>query len=553
MLDCHVPKLNWIDSTAPLPMASEAQRKEKEGPVDPLTAPFQWGTILSAVKDQIPTLDSDTSVSDGDEEEEDELFIFQRDESNLIPDLTEELKDCPPEESDLQKTFAFMRHSREIWNEDQEGPDNKAPSVFVGQDGFDLPTAERSSQRAISPINGKKPGGGILAVPAGEQDVLKDNNSLLSPDMSPSVEMSPFSVLNMSVEERRQLIETRILSKATVGPPPEGSGHPKPKNRNNNAERRTERGSELGTIPAEHPQELMLVAFKDIERWDLDKVLQDLEKQSGDTHWDLEVAFPSINHETWRAVSHASLMKKLEEFSLQQSRAFLSQQKRCLAKLPEFSQCQGDGKGVPILTPLGNHRSLTPIELQWASEPPTVYMDLRETTSQKPESAWNDKQSSSDSSSDDEEDTEVKDPEKMERKTKALSRPSRRDCTGKSFLLQQLRHFGRRMPQSSAVEERDENLTSPERPDLSRDRSSRGLIQRGLASVGPTDSELNGKSFPLGCPNGVAKPPREVKRDAEEEPCPKFPPETSADGGGEYPRAEESQKEKQEEEMLKKQ
>uniref|UniRef100_A0ABM5F0Y5 Dynein axonemal assembly factor 8 n=1 Tax=Pogona vitticeps TaxID=103695 RepID=A0ABM5F0Y5_9SAUR len=503
LLDCHVPKLNWIDSTALLPMASEAQTKEKEGPVDPLTAPFQWGTILSAVKDQIPTLDSDTSVSDGDEEEEDELFIFQRDESNLIPDLTEELKDCPPEESDLQKTFAFVRYPGEIWNEDQEGPDNKAPSVFVGQDGFDLPTAERSSQRAISPINGKKPGGGILAVPAGEQDVLKDNNSLLSPDMSPSVEMSPFSVLNMSVEERRQLIETRILSKATVGPPPEGSGHPKPKNRNNNAERRTERGSELGTIPAEHPQELMLVAFKDIERWDLDKVLQDLEKQSGDTRWDLEAAFPSVNHETWRAVSHASLMKKLEEFSLQQSRAFVSQQKRCLAKLPEFSQCQGDGN-------------------------------------------------SSDSSSDDEEDTEVKDPEKMERKRKALSRPSR-DCTGKSFLLQQLRHFGRRMPQSSAVEERDENLTSPEGPDLSRDRSSRGLIQRGLASLGPTDSELDGKSFPLGCPNGVAKPPREVKKDAEEEPCSKFPRETSADEGREYPRAEESQKEKQEEEMLKKQ
>ncbi|XP_078237625.1 dynein axonemal assembly factor 8 isoform X6 [Pogona vitticeps] len=374
-------------------MASEAQTKEKEGPVDPLTAPFQWGTILSAVKDQIPTLDSDTSVSDGDEEEEQELFIFQRDESNLIPDLTEELKDCPPEESDLQ----------------------------------------------------------------------------------------------------------------------------------------------------------------DIERWDLDKVLQDLEKQSGDTSWDLEAAFPSVNQETWRAVSHASLMKKLEEFSLQQSRAFLSQQKRCLAKLPEFSQCQGDGKGVPILTPLGNHRSLTPVELQWASEPPTVYMDLRETTSQKPESAWDDEQSSSDSSLDDEEDTEVKDPEKIERKTKALSRPSRRDCTGKSFLLQQLRHFGRRMPQSSAVEERDENLTSPEGPDLSRDRSSRSLIQRGLASVGPTDSELNGKSFPLGCPNGVAKPPREVKRDAEEEPCPKFLPETSADEGGESPRAEESQKEKQEEEMLKKQ
>lgn len=49
-------------------MASEGQSQKKEGASEDLTTPVQgnrtlhWGTILSAVKDQIPSLDSDTSA-----------------------------------------------------------------------------------------------------------------------------------------------------------------------------------------------------------------------------------------------------------------------------------------------------------------------------------------------------------------------------------------------------------------------------------------------------------------------------------------------------------
>ncbi|XP_049624833.1 dynein axonemal assembly factor 8, partial [Suncus etruscus] len=47
-----------------------------------------WASILQAVREQLPSLDSDSSLSDCGEEE---LFIFQRNHPAPIPDLSEEL------------------------------------------------------------------------------------------------------------------------------------------------------------------------------------------------------------------------------------------------------------------------------------------------------------------------------------------------------------------------------------------------------------------------------------------------------------------------------
>ncbi|EMP40838.1 Putative protein C16orf71 [Chelonia mydas] len=108
-------------------MASEGQSQEKEDPSEDLTTPFQcnrtlhWGAILSAVKDQIPSLESDTSTSDCDEDGE--LFIFQRDLPNLIPDLSEELADLSPGDTDMQQILESVEHSRETWNGDLESSD----------------------------------------------------------------------------------------------------------------------------------------------------------------------------------------------------------------------------------------------------------------------------------------------------------------------------------------------------------------------------------------------------------------------------------------------
>ncbi|XP_026636113.1 uncharacterized protein C16orf71 homolog isoform X4 [Microtus ochrogaster] len=53
-----------------------------------------WDAILKAAKDQLPCLDSDSSLSDCEEEEP---FIFQRNQPVLIPDLAEELAEDPLE------------------------------------------------------------------------------------------------------------------------------------------------------------------------------------------------------------------------------------------------------------------------------------------------------------------------------------------------------------------------------------------------------------------------------------------------------------------------
>ncbi|XP_047390291.1 dynein axonemal assembly factor 8 isoform X6 [Sciurus carolinensis] len=55
-----------------------------------------WDAILEAAKDQVPSLDSDSSLSDCGEEP----FIFQRNQPILIPDLAEELAADPADDSD---------------------------------------------------------------------------------------------------------------------------------------------------------------------------------------------------------------------------------------------------------------------------------------------------------------------------------------------------------------------------------------------------------------------------------------------------------------------
>uniref|UniRef100_A0A8C0ZX48 Dynein axonemal assembly factor 8 n=1 Tax=Castor canadensis TaxID=51338 RepID=A0A8C0ZX48_CASCN len=51
-----------------------------------------WDAVLKAAKDQLPSLDSDSSLSDFEEKEP---FIFQRNQPVLIPDLAAELAEDP--------------------------------------------------------------------------------------------------------------------------------------------------------------------------------------------------------------------------------------------------------------------------------------------------------------------------------------------------------------------------------------------------------------------------------------------------------------------------
>ncbi|XP_054849637.1 dynein axonemal assembly factor 8 [Eublepharis macularius] len=541
-------------------MASENQSEEKFGPPDPPIAPFQWGRFLSAVKDQIPSMDSDISVSDGDEDGD--LFIFQRDQSNLIPDLSEELEDVSPDISDLQNRFTFMRRPQELWNEEVDSSsfheEKSVPQsgsrahVPLHRGRCDLAIKEPSNQQGAAPseftLHEHEPEEGISGI-FGEEDPVPqkcEKTRALTPDDLPSAEQSPFlnekekqSEINRE-KERRKLIETKVLSKVTLG-------GPQPKNNNNNLERLAEGESERGAVSAEHPQELGLFALEGIEKWDLNKVLQDLEVQSnGSRSQTAGVAFSSTDQESYRAVSQTKLMGKLEELCLKQSRAFFMHRRRRLAKLPHFNECQGDGRDVPILAPLTNGQSSTPMELQYTPEPPTVYIDLRE--SQECELLANGAQSSSDSSAESEEDTNVMGRGKGRERMEEFSQPSRKDFTGKCFLLQQLRNFRQGTSQTFAKgseaiiqdKRRRQNIKTMEETGLPKVRKRRCLKLRGLTSLGPVNSGSTARSFPFtGDINSTTSSSRELEKAIGQ-----GPQVSLEEKGTDFPRTQGNQKEK---------
>ncbi|XP_063170793.1 dynein axonemal assembly factor 8 [Candoia aspera] len=521
-------------------MASGDRNKEAGGPPDLRGSAFRWGALLSAIRDQIPSMDSDVSLADGEEDEE--LFLYQRDQSNLIPDLTEELEDFSLEGSHLQETFSLMSHPQEIWNEylgssalqNERVPLSESRGNLLLDTGLSrCQTEEEPSQHAISSseffMNEQQFGEGISRVITEKVwDLKKEKNAPnSSSDTLPTMDISPLLMLDTGEKERRKLIETTILSKAPLRLPSD-LGHPQPQNKNH-LERMAEVKKET-VVLAEHPQELTLFRFKDIEKWDLDKVLQKLEKQSKTTNWPGEAGSPSVSHETFRAVSQSRLMGKLEELSRKQSKTFFPHCQRRPPKLLYLDQCRGDARDDSLPALVRNDLSQIPAALLCVPEPPTVYIDLRDTIKQKLEPLADEAQSLSDSSSDDEEDIEVT-AQNEEGRMNEFSQPSRKNCTGKCFLLQQLRNFRKKMSQLPAIapDKRSRDLQKSDQTDLLNVRKRRSLKRRGQSLVMAGNLESNARNSLLtDCTKGAAKPSGEVQKETKEEACSELPPGSSS-------------------------
>ncbi|XP_075623566.1 dynein axonemal assembly factor 8 [Balearica regulorum gibbericeps] len=414
-------------------MASEGQSKDPEHPSEPPAAPlwstrtFQWGAILAAVKDQLPSLDSDTSTSDC--ESDGELFIFQREQPNLIPDLSEELMEFSLEDSDVQQTQETERDSWETWNEDLEtsGIQKKTNEAQVianadvqmikdvtstfASHTEDIPIqkgtileeslADSTENLEVKELGGKQ---------AGERGNSWLNTALSVEDLG-------------SQKERRKLIETKILSKIILEPSP---GHPEldVKPSSHGISDSLERIAKEETFPDDRLQELNHLSLQNLEKWDQHKILEELEQQKDNTH--AEVAFFSADHETFRSRSENQLMEKLEELCARQSRTVFTHCRWPPAKLSS-SQQQQENKDVASLTSSRSSLRMDTMKLQSLPEPVTVYIDLRDAKPQKPVTSPDEKQSTSDSSAEEEAMT-----------TKDQAEKRMRNCSGKSLLLQQL-------------------------------------------------------------------------------------------------------------------
>ncbi|XP_050824002.1 dynein axonemal assembly factor 8 isoform X4 [Gopherus flavomarginatus] len=555
-------------------MASEGQSQEREDPSEDLTTHFRgnrtshWGAILSAVKDQIPSLDSDTSASDCDEDGE--LFIFQRDLPNLIPDLSEELTDLSPGDPDMQQILESVGHSRETWNGDLESSvlrkemdvtqavrRENVRAVRDQTPAFANLTEETSSQqRAVladptdQTVRGKELGK--------EKDRETEGfwiNKVLSMK-------EPYFVDANNSQERRKMIETKILSKVTLEAPSGDGGNSELKTKSpldtisDNLERITQAENEQGATSAEHPQGLMLFSLQDIEKWDLDKILEDLEEQKDSRTHSEEPALPSKDHKALIARSQSRLMEKLEELCAKQSKALSPRHRKPLATLAHFQEHQGDQKKVVFPPPPWSCQSMDMPELQCTAEPPTVYIDLRDAKPHKSVLPSIENQSLNDSSTEDEEDTTVKDEQKTQERMQDSSQGPW-DCTGKSLLLQQLRNFRKEASQPLANEAskqvlRDEgvsqDLESPEEMGTLKIRRKRYLRVRGEANKVTSrwlvHSDSQRGNPPL--PNHVkhrADPSRENQKETEDTLHSGSAPEPPLNKAAESPRAEESLRE----------
>ncbi|XP_032851289.2 dynein axonemal assembly factor 8 isoform X2 [Tyto alba] len=413
-------------------MATEGQSEDTEHPSEPPAAPvqsnrtLQWGAILAAVKDQLPSLDSDTSTSDC--ESDGELFIFQREQPNLIPDLSEQLVEFSLEDSNTQQTQETERHPWEIWNKDLEcfGFQKKTDDAqVIAKENVQMIKDETSNLANHTEEIPSQKGAVLEESLADSTDHLEEQElgRAQAREKGNSWLNTALSVEELgSQKERRKLIETTILSKIILEPSP---GHQEldVKLPSHDISNSLEKIAKEETSD-DHLQELTHLSLQNIEKWDLDKIPEELEHQEDNTP--SEVALSSADHETFRSRSENQLMEKLEELCARQSRTVSPHRRWPSAKLPSFQE-QHKNKDVALLS--SSRSSLrTDMILQCLPEPATVYIDLRDAKPQKSVTFPDEKESASDSSTEEEETMTVKD--QAERRM--------RNCSGKSLLLQQL-------------------------------------------------------------------------------------------------------------------
>ncbi|XP_063027533.1 dynein axonemal assembly factor 8 [Melospiza melodia melodia] len=410
-------------------MASEAPSEDAEPAAEPPAAPvqgnrtFQWGSILAAVKDQLPSLDSDSSTSDCESDEE--LFIFQRDLPNLIPDLSEELMMFALEDSQEQET---ERLPWEIWNEDLESFDFQEKTdgaQIIAKEDVQMikdEAAEPASQTEEMPSQKRAV---LEEFPSDSTDDLEEKamGRTQAKERANSWPITAVPVQELyTKEERKKLIETKILSKILVEPSPKQDVKPPSHGINNSLGR----FAKAETFSDEHLGEVIHLSLQAIEKWNVDKNLEELEQQGDKTR--AQVAFFPADYESFRRKCEEELMERLGELCARQSRAVSPPCERPSAKLCSF-QGQQDKKDVALLSSPPSSLRMGRMSFQDLPKRATVYIDLRDAEPPKPVTVPEEKQSSSSSSEEEEETVTIQN--EAERRM--------RNCSGKSLLLQQLR------------------------------------------------------------------------------------------------------------------
>ncbi|GAB1299969.1 hypothetical protein APTSU1_001520700 [Apodemus speciosus] len=452
-----------------------------------------WDAILKAAKDQLPSLDSDSSLSDCEEEEP---FIFQRYQPVLIPDLTEELAEDPigvdesgtwvtpgrspspepllvPGRLSIEPTNERMVQSRDSARQEGRGPGWSSFPILV--DAEEAHTWLESSLRSLCKPRGPQ---SPPWCSQGEATLPLKGELKTEPSDTDFRNSAKRRVLR---RERRKMIERDILQKVTQAAQSPACGD-------------QGQAAEVGPQPeatSEQSQEgWPVLSLKQLEGWDLDYILQSLPGQQdrqGDSAsrsaWWLADRCQDQGHST--GPSQDILLEQLALLCATQSRVHKPTWKVSADKLGDtqeqvagisFSQTLGmTGLSTsladvqharlaqywPVLMVAvrthGNASAEPGVQTERVqeiaesrrlkTEPPTVFIDLRQTERSEAQECQS-QESSEHSSSDSEEEVE------SAGSVQVASSWEQRYCTGKSQLLQQLRAFrkGAVPPQLSATD-----------------------------------------------------------------------------------------------------
>lgn len=413
-----------------------------------------WDAILKAAKDQLPSLDSDSSLSDCEEEEP---FIFQRNQPVLIPDLTEELAEdlvgvdesetwvttgrssspeplLVPGRLAIEPRSEWMVRSKDLAHQERRGPGwscqscvksspilvdaEEAPTWLEGR-GSQSPPWCSQGEGATFPLEGK----------------LKTEPS--DTDFKNSAKRRALR------RERRKMIETEILQKVTQAAQSPACG---------------DQGqvAELGPRPEATSEQSRegrpVLSLKQLEGWDLDYILQSLPGQQGSqgdsasrSAWWLADHCQDQGHST--GPSQDVLLEQLSLLCATQSRVRHPTWKVSADKLQDTEEQVAGIRSASAEAGSQTERVQKRAESRrLKTEPPTVFLDLRQTEPSEPQEHQS--QESSEHSSSESEEEEVESAGSIP----VASSWEQRYCTGKSQLLQQLRAFrkGTVPPQLSA-------------------------------------------------------------------------------------------------------
>nr|XP_014334627.1 PREDICTED: uncharacterized protein C16orf71 homolog [Bos mutus] len=369
--------------------------------------PNPWDAILEAVKHQLPSLDSDSSASDCEDEE---LFIFQRNQTVLIPDLSEELADDPAgawvtsSGSPPELAAVPVESAMEPWGEWNAWPRPQESAPLEGR----APSKSSSLLRmsAETPPRQDDDAGGTLNTSASQSPRQGPQGEATRSPQEAGLQTEPLGAASQAQEgsdaasrkalrrERRKMIEKDILHKVTW----DGRNPACP-----DASRGKEKARDAVEVPSEGPPGcLPVLSLQELEEWDLDQVLLSLtgrEEDRGDgapgAAWWAAGRLQGQDHT--EPSTQDRLMERLSLLCARQSRTAASAW-RVPADTAQEARPRETGSRCASRE-LGFQALAQDMQLRNPAEPPTIFTDLRptKTSDQEPLESSSSYSSSSDS------------------------------------------------------------------------------------------------------------------------------------------------------------